>query len=85
MDRHSSSRIGSSIRVSRGIFHNEGGLFGFYRGLTPNLVGNSVSWGLYFLWYGNIKDVLDTVRGSRQGGLTSLDFFIASGSAGKLD
>lgn len=23
---------------------------GLYRGLSPNVVGNSASWGLYFLW-----------------------------------
>ena len=26
------------------------GIRGLYRGLTPNLVGNASSWGLYFLW-----------------------------------
>lgn len=26
------------------------GIKGLYRGLTPNLVGNASSWGLYFLW-----------------------------------
>lgn len=26
------------------------GVRGLYRGLTPNLVGNASSWGLYFLW-----------------------------------
>ncbi|PGH14437.1 hypothetical protein AJ79_03080 [Helicocarpus griseus UAMH5409] len=80
VDRFSSSRIGSSLRIARTIAQNEGGLLaGFYRGLTPNLVGNSVSWGLYFLWYRNIKDALHDMRGSRLG---SLDYFVASGSAG---
>lgn len=27
------------------------GVRGLYRGLTPNLVGNASSWGLYFLWF----------------------------------
>ncbi|KAL8290045.1 hypothetical protein RQP46_002984 [Phenoliferia psychrophenolica] len=31
------------------------GVRGLYRGLTPNLVGNASSWGLYFLWYTMIK------------------------------
>ncbi|KAM0745738.1 putative flavin-adenine dinucleotide transporter [Meredithblackwellia eburnea MCA 4105] len=31
------------------------GVKGMYRGLTPNLVGNASSWGLYFLWYTMIK------------------------------
>jgi solute carrier family 25 folate transporter 32 len=26
------------------------GFPGLYRGLSPNVVGNSASWGLYFLW-----------------------------------
>lgn len=29
---------------------------GLYKGLTPNVVGNSSSWGLYFLWYTMIKE-----------------------------
>lgn len=29
---------------------NEGFAHGFYRGLNPNLLGNSVSWALYFMW-----------------------------------
>lgn len=29
---------------------------GLYRGLSPNVAGNSASWGLYFLWYTMIKE-----------------------------
>ena len=32
------------------------GWTGLYRGLSPNVVGNSASWGLYFLWYTMIKE-----------------------------
>ncbi|PWN19233.1 mitochondrial carrier, partial [Microstroma glucosiphilum] len=32
------------------------GFAGLYRGLSPNVVGNSASWGLYFLWYTMIKE-----------------------------
>ncbi|PGH13202.1 hypothetical protein AJ80_06448 [Polytolypa hystricis UAMH7299] len=90
VDRFSSSRVGSSVRVAQGILRNEGGIPALYRGLTPNLVGNSVSWGLYFLWYGKIKEVLHSWQSSREGNgkggshLSSLDFFIASGTAGAL-
>lgn len=31
---------------------------GLYRGLSPNVVGNSASWGLYFLWYTMIKEYM---------------------------
>lgn len=32
------------------------GWLGLYRGLSPNVVGNSASWGFYFLWYTLIKE-----------------------------
>ncbi|KAM5462905.1 mitochondrial FAD carrier protein flx1 [Microsporum audouinii] len=86
VDRFSSSRIGSSLRIIRDISLNEGGIQAFYRGLTPNLVGNSVSWGLYFLWYGKIKELLSVARGAGDGAgrLSSLDYFLASGTSGVL-
>ncbi|KAK2781388.1 hypothetical protein FQN53_000579 [Emmonsiellopsis sp. PD_33] len=84
VDRFSSSRIGSSLRIIRNISRNEGGIAGFYRGLTPNLVGNSVSWGMYFFWYSNIKSTLHVLHGSRKEGLGSLDYFLASGTAGLI-
>ncbi|KKK22042.1 mitochondrial folate carrier protein [Aspergillus rambellii] len=80
----SSSRVGGSLRVIRQIFHNEGGLAAFYRGLTPNIIGNSSSWALYFLCYSNIKDAIRDLRGHPDHHLTSSDYFIASGSAGIL-
>ncbi|KAL5337097.1 mitochondrial carrier domain-containing protein [Aspergillus crustosus] len=91
VDRALTSRVGGSLRVVHEIFRNEGGLVAFYRGLTPNIVGNSFSWALYFLLYGDIKRTIGTWRlhecekGEQQRGmLTSLDYFIASGSAGLM-
>ncbi|PWY64303.1 mitochondrial carrier [Aspergillus heteromorphus CBS 117.55] len=84
VDRLSSSRVGGSVPVVREIFQNEGGLAAFYRGLTPNIVGNSTSWALYFLCYGNIKTAMRTWRGTHDRALTSADYFLASGSAGML-
>lgn len=40
-----------------------------------------MSWGLYFLWYGKLKDGLRTLHGS-DFGLSSYDYFFASGAAG---
>ncbi|KAL4871969.1 hypothetical protein BDV12DRAFT_162778 [Aspergillus spectabilis] len=89
VDRISSSRVGGSLRVIRDISQNEGGLVAFYRGLTPNVIGNSSSWALYFLFYGDIKNMIvnwrlrESTDGEQQRGLlTSSDYFIASGSAG---
>jgi len=80
-----SSRIGGSLRVVREIYQNEGGIIAFYRGLTPNVIGNSTSWGLYFLFYSNIKDIMHGFRDPGRAHLTSSDYFIASGTAGMPD
>ena len=34
------------------------GVSGLYRGLSPNVIGNSTSWGLYFLFYTMIKEFM---------------------------
>ncbi|KAJ1919906.1 hypothetical protein H4219_001686 [Mycoemilia scoparia] len=46
---------GRAIRATKGIIAKDGWK-GLYRGLSPNLAGNTASWGLYFAWYGWIKD-----------------------------
>ncbi|OQO04703.1 hypothetical protein B0A48_09626 [Cryoendolithus antarcticus] len=57
----------------------------FYRGLMPNMLGNSVSWGLYFMWYGNIKDLIAAARHTgEKRHLSSSDYFLASGISGVL-
>lgn len=71
------------MRLAKNIIKNEGLAGGCYRGLTPNLVGNSVSWALYFFWYSRIKAALATYHAS-SGGLSYYDFFLASGTSGIL-
>ncbi|GAB7362449.1 hypothetical protein MBLNU230_g2771t1 [Neophaeotheca triangularis] len=63
----------------------------FYRGLMPNMLGNSISWGLYFMWYGKIKDLIRQTRiathhqhGPNNTALNSSDYFLASGLSGIL-
>ncbi|KAJ1566689.1 hypothetical protein HK405_008824, partial [Cladochytrium tenue] len=34
------------------------GVHGLYRGLSANLAGSTLSWGLYFWWYSLIKDAM---------------------------
>lgn len=77
------SRWGSSFNILRGIIRDEGSYAALYRGLMPNLVGNSVSWALYFLFYGQAKDIFQTYRGAGVQ-LRSSDYFLASGSSGVL-
>lgn len=91
----SSTTPGRSFSVIRTIAaeaNGEGGrglLRSFYRGLMPNMIGNSVSWALYFMWYGNIKDLIRAARENEnipleQRGLRSSDYFLASGTSGIL-
>ncbi|KAJ9242777.1 hypothetical protein DTO166G5_532 [Paecilomyces variotii] len=84
VDRQSSSRIGNSLRVISWIYQNEGGISAFYRGLSPNIIGNSTSWAFYFLSYGKVKQVMQTLRDNEQDVLGYSDYFIASGTAGLL-
>jgi solute carrier family 25 folate transporter 32 len=90
----SRSQWGQSLRILRSIVHTEGSYLALYRGLTPNVIGNSTSWALYFLFYAHTKDLLRHSRASRSSSssaqsssstqLTSLDYFTASGLAGIL-
>jgi len=83
VDRASNARLGSSSRVVQQILRNEGGFPALYRGLSPNLIGNSVSWAFYFLWYDRIKQGMLAYHGAHQG-LSYYDYFLASGTAGML-
>ncbi|PSK56810.1 hypothetical protein B9Z65_6434 [Elsinoe australis] len=77
------ARRGDTLRIVQGILKNEGSYYGLYRGIMPNMAGNSVSWALYFMWYGNIKDLVRKMRGESDR-LTSTDYFLASGVSGIL-
>ena len=96
IERDSHALRGGSLRVFRKIAHEGAGsssaadgsgagvVRAFYRGLLPNLIGNSVSWALYFMWYGKIKDMIRDVRASEEPQLRSADYFLASGLSGIL-
>ncbi|KAK9465110.1 mitochondrial carrier domain-containing protein [Lipomyces arxii] len=53
-----------------------------YRGLIPNLIGNTVSWGSYFFLYEQIKARLNQFYGHDR--LSSSDYFLSAGTAGCL-
>ncbi|KAF2417248.1 solute carrier family 25 protein [Tothia fuscella] len=79
----SQAQWGNSFRILRQITRDEGSYAALYRGLMPNMVGNSISWALYFLWYRNLKDAIQVYRGPNSN-LTSLDYFASSGASGIL-
>jgi primary-amine oxidase len=83
LNTQSRSRLGDSFRILRGVVRDEGGAKALYRGLWPNLLGNSLGWGLYFLFYGNLKDALQR-RLEPGTHLASAHFFAASITAGLL-
>lgn len=79
----SRSRPGDSFRILRNVIRDEGGASALYRGLWPNLLGNSLGWGLYFLFYGNLKDLFQRRRQKGEH-IGSAEFFSASIIAGKF-
>lgn len=85
VDRTSPSRLGSSLRIIRHILQHEGGPSAFYRGLSPNLLGNSTSWALYFLSYNHLKSGLRRLHHAEPDTpLSAAEYFAASGGAGLL-
>jgi len=81
LNTQTGSRVGDSLRIFRSVVQDEGGVRALYRGLWPNMLGNSLGWGLYFMFYGELKAVLRG-RKARGENLTSAEFFSASGVAG---
>lgn len=73
-------QLGDSYQILSNVVRDEGGVRALYRGLWPNLLGNSLGWGLYFLFYGNLKDALQRAKGREP--LGSKEFFAASIVAG---
>ncbi|OCK76145.1 hypothetical protein K432DRAFT_307020 [Lepidopterella palustris CBS 459.81] len=81
LNTKSMSKAGDSLRILRNVVRDEGGIRALYRGLWPNMLGNSLGWGLYFLWYRNMKDLMQARRGHGEH-LSSGEFFSASVIAG---
>lgn len=85
------AREGAVLNTAQGVqkaFFKDGNqvVKNFYRGLMPNMIGNSISWGLYFMWYANIKDLIASARGTGtdRKKMNSSDYFLASGVSGIL-
>lgn len=61
---------------------NRDGYKGLYQGLTPNLAGGAISWGIYFWWYSIKKDQLRKKNNGKR--LTKTQNLIASSQSGLL-
>ena len=55
----------SSLSTARGLVVKEGWR-SLWKGLTPNLVGNTVAWGSYFFLYNQAKARLQSWKGGRE-------------------
>ncbi|RPB25295.1 mitochondrial folate carrier protein [Terfezia boudieri ATCC MYA-4762] len=87
------TKLGASLALIGDIARNEAvpgagsevgnKLRALYRGLTPNVLGNTAGWALYFMWYGEFKSLLAAYRGGPTE-LGSTDYLLASGTAGTL-
>ncbi|KAJ8327606.1 hypothetical protein BDV3_003409 [Batrachochytrium dendrobatidis] len=68
----------------REITKNEG-IRALYRGMSANMLGATMSWGMYFWWYANIKDWMRSDSpGSKTTKLAAPQHLAASASAGML-
>jgi solute carrier family 25 folate transporter 32 len=70
----------SLFNAFRTIYHEKGLMHGLYQGVTPNVLGNGMSWGLYLFLY-NTLDVLNTDENEKKN-LTLKDRLIYSTIAG---
>lgn len=50
---------GSALTNSKAILQKQGAL-GFYQGLSPLIIGNGLAYGIYFVAYEKLKNVLHT-------------------------
>ncbi len=72
----SSSSLKSTLRP----LWQQSGFKGIYRGLSPNLTGSMLSWGLYFGFYSLIKDASRSYYGVEK--LSPTHHLVASAEAG---
>jgi len=64
------------------VIYARDGLRGLYQGMSPNLVGSTFSWGLYFFLYGSVKNYMSE-EGRRK--LGPHNHMLAAAQAGLLE
>jgi len=72
----------TNLRHAFKSIYKQEGFKGFYKGVTPNVVGGGTSWGLYFLFYNTIKT--DMQGGDTKLPLTFWNHIMAACGAGLL-
>ncbi|KFX95358.1 hypothetical protein O988_05831, partial [Pseudogymnoascus sp. VKM F-3808] len=74
----------TSLTLARSLLSHPQPLTSLYRGLTPNLLGNSASWALFFYFKSLVETPLSRYRARQSSALTPADYFLASLGAGLL-
>ncbi|KAL5094288.1 hypothetical protein Trisim1_008384 [Trichoderma cf. simile WF8] len=70
----------SMLAMLRSLSSNPRPFSSLYRGLTPNLTGNALSWASFFFFKTRFEDLLTFARGSERP--TPSDYFVASALGG---
>lgn len=74
----------NSYNVASSLIKNEG-ILSLYKGLTPNLLGNVSAWGLYFMLYNQMKNIILQYKynnSSNTKQLTAIDHMISASLTG---
>jgi len=74
----------NSLTILRSLLSQPRPLATLYRGLTPNLFGNSTSWALFFYFKSLLETPLAAHRSRHSSHLHPSDYFLTSLSAGLL-
>ncbi|KAK9381788.1 mitochondrial carrier domain-containing protein [Kockiozyma suomiensis] len=82
LDNSSRSHMGGILHIVNDLRQSKHPLQEAYRGLIPNIVGNTASWAAYFFWYEKIKEKVQKVSGRQDLGFA--DYLVSSGLAGGM-
>lgn len=74
-------QVDQNVRLTSNFIRKQLGFKGLYRGLTPAILGSSVSWALYWMLYENFKSQLEGYN-DEQGKLKPVLYLTTSYTAG---
>ncbi|KAK9352819.1 mitochondrial carrier domain-containing protein [Lipomyces doorenjongii] len=80
IDNKNRTHVGGIMHILRDLRQSQAPFKEAYRGLIPNLIGNTVSWGSYFFWYELIKSQIALVPGHED--LSFADYMLSAGTSG---
>ncbi|KAK9475951.1 mitochondrial carrier domain-containing protein [Lipomyces japonicus] len=82
IDNRKKFHFGRAVEIANELRSSNSPFKEIYRGLVPNLVGNTTSWASYFYWYETIKQELNIYYGAQ--GLGSIDYLASAMASGSI-